>query len=86
VPRPNIDENEPDEVQIEKWNNVRIDIIKRHYGQQQVGKELLQVSHYWDILEMQVNLIVSKPNIVQGKKNYFLLFINSKYSYEYNIL
>jgi hypothetical protein len=44
-----------------------------------IGKEAFSVFKYWDVLQMGVNLFLTKPNTVTAKKNLFLLFINSKY-------
>jgi len=66
VSRPALDENETPEETNSKLNSVRMDIIRRQYGQNKAGKEMIQVLKYWEILEMGVNLILSKPNSVSG--------------------
>ena len=65
---------------IEELNNVRAEIIKRHYGQTVIGKqgELLTLVKFWDVLNMGVNLFLTKPNTVQAKKNTLLLFANNR--------
>lgn len=59
---------------------MRAEIIKRHYGQSVVGKqgELLTLVKFWDVLNMGVNLFLTKPNTVQAKKNTLLLFANNR--------
>lgn len=49
-----------------EMNNVRAEIIRRHYGQPMVGKsgESILVIKFWEILKMGVNLYLSKPNSV----------------------
>lgn len=90
VPRPacltNMAESEDDEEEslnedkiINELNKVRRDILHRHYGINNVGKEAFTVFKYWDVLKMGVNLFLSKPNTVTAKKNIFLLFVNSKF-------
>ena len=63
---------------MDQMNAVRADIIRRHYGQTIVGKESFGVFKYWDILQMGVNLHLTKPNSVTNKKNLFLLFVNNR--------
>ena len=43
-----------------------------------IGKEAFSVFKFWDVLQMGVNIFMTKPNTVTAKKNIFLLFINSK--------
>ena len=59
-------------------NSVRADIIRRHYGQNIVGKEAFCVFKYWDVLQMGVNMYLTKPNTVTNKKNLFLFFVNNR--------
>lgn len=61
-----------------KLNQVRIEIIKRQYGQQVVGKELYEYLHQWELLEMGCSMVLSRPNTVSYKRNMFLLFINNR--------
>ena len=63
---------------INELNNVRKDILQRHYGMNNVGKEAFCVFKFWDVLSMGVNMFLTKPNTVSAKRNLFLLFINSK--------
>ena len=63
---------------INLMNQVRSDILRRHYGQGQISKETVLIFKYWDVLQMGVNLIMTKPNTVQAKKNVFLLFVNNR--------
>lgn len=68
-----------DEAQfLHKLNEIRIEIIKRQYGQTQVGKELYECLHQWQLLEIGASLVISRPNTVSYKKNIFLLFINNR--------
>ena len=78
INRPNLDKI-TDEIEfLHRLNDVRIDIIKRQYGQAQAGKQLFKFLHQWDILEIGCSLLLSKPNEVNHKKNIFLLFINNR--------
>ena len=43
-----------------------------------VGKDSFGTFKYWDILQMGVNLYLTRPNTVQAKKNLFLLFVNNR--------
>ena len=43
-----------------------------------IGKETFTVFKFWDVLQMGVNLMLTKPNTVQAKKNTFLLFVNNR--------
>ncbi len=52
--------------------------MKRHYGEAFMGKESFYVFKFWDVLKMGVNLILTKPNTAQAKKNVFLLFVNNR--------
>lgn len=78
INRPNLDRVQNQVEFLHKLNEVRIDIIKKQYGQQQVGKELYKCLHQWDFLEMGCSMILSKPNTISYKKNIFLLFINNR--------
>ena len=71
VPRPKclIDPDSEDEQMgqeklMDSMNSVRADIIRRHYGQMIVGKDSFGTFKYWDILQMGVNLYLTKPNTV----------------------
>jgi hypothetical protein len=66
---------------MQELNLVRADIIKRHYGCSVVGKQgdLSTIVKFWEVLNMGVNIFLTKPNSVQSKKNTFLLFANSKW-------
>lgn len=64
---------------IDELNKVRKDILQRHYGIANIGKEAFSLFKYWDVLQMGANIFLTKPNTVTAKKNLFLLFINSKY-------
>ena len=76
---PNSDDEEMSEEQvIEELNKVRRDILQRHYGMSNVGKEAFTVFKWWDVLKMGANMFLTKPNTVTAKKNLFLLFVNSK--------
>ena len=63
---------------LDELNKVRKDILQRHYGMNNIGKEAFTVFKFWDVLKMGVNMFLTKPNTVTAKKNLFLLFINSK--------
>ena len=78
VPRPNLDSVEDPASFLKKLNEVRIEIVKRQFGQQQAGKELYQTIYQWEALEMGANLILSRPNTVSHKKSLFLLFVNNR--------
>lgn len=52
--------------------------MRRHYGQNIVGRENFCVFKFWDVLQMGVNLFLTKPNTVTAKKNLFLLFVNNR--------
>tara|TARA_B110000285_G_C14888959_1_gene497603 strand:- start:29 stop:445 length:417 start_codon:yes stop_codon:yes gene_type:complete len=78
INRPNLDKITDEAEFLKKLNEVRIEIIKRQYGQTQVGKELHQCLHQWSLLEIGCALVLSKPNTVTYKKNLFLLFINNR--------
>ena len=49
---------------MQELNIVRAEIIKRHYGAPVIGKpgELLTVVKFWDVLNMGVNIFLTKPN------------------------
>ena len=51
---------------MQELNIVRAGIIKRHYGAPVIGKpgELLTVVKFWDVLNMGVNIFLTKPNTV----------------------
>ena len=57
---------------------MRSDILRRHYGQGMIGKETFSIFKFWDVLQMGINLILTKPNTVQAKKNIFLMFVNNR--------
>lgn len=57
---------------------MRIEIIKRQYGQTVVGKDLYEYLHQWELLEMGGSMVLSRPNTVSYKRNMFLLFINNR--------
>ena len=78
VQRPNLDKIEDQAEFLHKLNDVRIEIMKRQYGQVQAGKELYKFLHQWPLLEIGASLILSKPNTVTYKKNALLLFINNR--------
>lgn len=63
---------------INKMNQVRIDIIRRHYGSSNVPKEIFSVFKVWDVISMGASIVMTKPNTVQAKKNTLLLFINNR--------
>lgn len=63
---------------IDELNKVRRDILQRHFGSTNIGKEAFTVFKYWDVLKVGINLFLTKPNTVTAKKNLFLLFVNSK--------
>ena len=80
IPRPVGDEliNDPGEKHQRQMNSLRVDIIKKTYGQNSAGKDFLDFSEYLDYFRYDLSCIYSKPNTVQGKKNYLLLFINNR--------
>ena len=43
-----------------------------------IGKEAFCIFKFWDVLQMGVNIFLTKPNTVTSKKNLFLLFINNR--------
>ena len=59
---------------------VRAEIIKRIYGQPVIGKsgELITIVKFWDVLNMGVNIFMTRQNTVQCKKNTFLMFANNR--------
>jgi hypothetical protein len=66
---------------MEELNALRAEIIRRHYGASVIGSqnELQTIIKSWEVLSMGVNILLTKPNTVQSKKNTFLLFANSKF-------
>ena len=78
IQRPNLDKIEDQAEFLHKLNDIRIEIIKRQYGQAQVGKDLFKCLHQWELLEIGCSMVLSKPNCVNYKKNILLLFINNR--------
>jgi DNA mismatch repair protein MLH1 len=77
IPRPPSISDEEEKQQKEQ-NMLRIDIIKKTYGQNTAGKEFLDFSEHLDYFGYDISGILSKPNSVQSKKSYLLLFINNR--------
>lgn len=78
VQRPDISAEDEEESFLKKLNDVRIDVIKRQYGQQQVGKDLFSHLHEWKNLEIGANLVYTRPNTVSAKRSQLLIFINNR--------
>lgn len=64
--------------QDKQLNLLRIDIIKKTYGQNTAGKDFIDFSEYLEYFKYDIAGILSKPNTVQAKKSYLLLFINNR--------
>lgn len=71
VPRPeSLLESQTEDIDplqiMNELNNVRGEIIRRHYGLNVVGKssDTITVIKFWEILKMGVNIFMTKPNTV----------------------
>lgn len=59
-------------------NPVRIEIIKKTYGPNTAGKDFIDFAQHLQFYKYDLAGILSKPNTVQAKKSYLLLFINNR--------
>ena len=77
--RPNPDELAADGAKREKqMNQVRMDIVKKTYGQNSAGKDFVDFTEHLEFFKFDMNGIISKPTTIQAKKSYLLLFINNR--------
>lgn len=59
-------------------NEVRFQIIKKFFGQKAIGQDPIYIMQKWDRLNIAANIVCSKPNASESKKNTFIIFINNR--------
>jgi len=66
IPRPSRDEliTQHGDKQKRQQNQLRIEIIKKTYGQNTAGKDFLDFSDYLDYFRYDLSCIYTKPNTV----------------------